>query len=68
MEHGKRHVCTKVSEREFHVITRAAAAADLTVADFVRRCVNGYFLEQGDDAPLLEEKEIRRRRAESSEF
>lgn len=34
----------------------------LTVSDFVRRCINGYLLDEGDNMPLLEERERKRKR------
>jgi len=43
------------SEREYAVIKHFAAKEGLSISDFVRRCVNGYLLEQGDDVELLTE-------------
>jgi len=43
------------SEREYAVIKRFAAKEGLSISDFVRRCVNGYLVEQGDDVELLTE-------------
>jgi len=43
------------SEREYAVIKRFATKEGLSISDFVRRCVNGYLVEQGDDVELLTE-------------
>jgi hypothetical protein len=43
------------TEAEYAVIKRFAVREKLTISDFVRRCVNSYLLEEGDDVPLLAE-------------
>ena len=54
----RRHYAyAQVNDAEYAVMKAAAARDGLSISDFVRRCVNGYLLELGDDVPLLEEKE-----------
>lgn len=50
------HAYAQVSEAEYALIVAQAKAEGLTIADFVRRCINAALLEQGDDVPLLTEK------------
>lgn len=40
---------------EHAVIRRFAEREKLSISDFVRRCVNGFLIEEGDDVPLLSE-------------
>ncbi|MEP7304182.1 MAG: hypothetical protein ABJA98_01565 [Acidobacteriota bacterium] len=60
----RRHYAFAVlTDAEFVVAKAAARTAGLTMSDFVRRCINSYLLEGGDDVPLLQEKEIAPRRS-----
>lgn len=43
------------TEAEYAVIRRFAKREGLSVSDFVRRCINSWLLEEGDDVPLLTE-------------
>jgi len=45
-------LCTDL---EYATIQRVAAQDGLTIADFIRRSINGYLLDMGDDMPLLRE-------------
>lgn len=45
-----------------HEVIKAQAKKDgLSISDWVRRCVNTYLLELGDDVPLLEERRTKDR-------
>ena len=60
----RRHYAyAELTDQEFVVAKAAARAAGLTMSDFVRRCINSYLLEGGEDVPLLQEHEIAPRRA-----
>lgn len=51
-----------LTEEEHAVVKRFAQREGLSVADFVRRCVNAYLLEvSDDDVPLIAEKRSRDR-------
>lgn len=49
------YVYARCTATEYELIEKLAAKEHLTVSDFVRRCVNGYLLDQGDDVLLLRE-------------
>ncbi len=54
----RRHYAyAELTDQEFAIARSAAQSAGLTMSDFVRRCINSYLLEGGDDVPLLAEKE-----------
>lgn len=56
----RRHFAyAELTDAEFVVVRAAAQREGLKISDFVRRCVNGYFLDQGDDGPLLDERGTR---------
>ena len=42
-------------EREYEIVKRFAQREGLSISDFVRRCINAWLLEEGDDIPLLVE-------------
>jgi hypothetical protein len=46
---------------EHAIVTARAQREGLTMSDYIRRGINALALEEGDDAPLVEEKERRRR-------
>lgn len=50
-------LCT---DEEYEVIQRIAKRECLSISDFVRRCVNGYLLEEGDEVSLLAERRSQR--------
>lgn len=53
---ARRHFAyAECTDGEYAVIRRIADRDGLTIADFVRRCVNSFLLEEGDDVPLLAE-------------
>lgn len=58
-------VFARVNADEQVAVRAAAEAAGLRLSNFVRRCINGYLLEQGDDAILIAEQERPGRRAKS---
>ncbi len=59
----RRHYAyAELTDQEFVIAKAAARTAGLTMSDFVRRCINSYFLEGGDDVPLLQEHQIAPRR------
>jgi hypothetical protein len=37
------------------IVKQQAEKAGLSVSDYVRRCINSVWLEEGDDVPLLTE-------------
>jgi Mobilization protein NikA len=52
----RRHYVYAVCTHAEHVLLeRLAKKEGLSISNFVRRCVNGYLLELGDDVTLLEE-------------
>ncbi len=61
MKPGQKHfvVYANVSEVERGIVADEAAKEGISLSDFVRRCINSYLLEQGDDVPLLAEKRSR---------
>lgn len=60
----RRHYAYAVLTDAEHAVIKTLATKDgLSMSDFVRRCVNSYLLELGDDIPLLVEKEQAPRRA-----
>lgn len=53
--HGKHYAFAAVTEAEYDVIKALAKKDQLSISNFVRRCINGYILECGDAVPLLDE-------------
>lgn len=56
--HGRRRykiVYAAVTPGEYNTLLPLVQKEGLTMSDFVRRCVNGYLLELGDQVPLLAE-------------
>jgi len=43
------------SDEEFAIVKRFARREGLSISDFVRRCINQWLLEEGDDVLLLTE-------------
>lgn len=56
----KHYAYAPLSEAEYAIVTQEARRDGLSIADFVRRCINSYLLELGDDVPLLAEQAERR--------
>lgn len=52
---GRHFAYADLSDAEFAVVRAAADAEHLTIADFVRRCVNNYLVELSEDGLLLAE-------------
>jgi hypothetical protein len=52
----KHFAYAQVSDAEYAVLKAIAQRDGLSISNFVRRCVNSYLLELGDDVPLLEEQ------------
>jgi hypothetical protein len=48
-------VYAECSEAESAVVKQFARREGMTISDFVRRCINAWLLEEGDDVPLLTE-------------
>lgn len=59
---GRHYAYAEVTEAEYAVMKALAKKEGLSIANFVRRCVNGYLLELGDDVPLLGESDPRARK------
>lgn len=54
--HGKHYVYAAVSAAEVELLKAIAQKDGLSLSNFVRRCINGYLLELGDDSlPMLDE-------------
>jgi hypothetical protein len=52
----RRHLVFAQCTKAEHLFLEALAKKEgLSISNFVRRCVNSYLLELGDDAMLLEE-------------
>jgi hypothetical protein len=53
---GRHYAYADLTEAEYAYLKACATREGLTVSNYVRRCVNSLWLEEGrDDAPLLEE-------------
>lgn len=61
---GRHFAYAAVTEAEYAVLRQQAARAGLSISDYVRRCINSVWLEEGDDVPLLVER--RRSRVDES--
>ena len=53
---GQHLAYAKLTRAEYAVLKRKADEAGLTISDYVRRCINSLWLEEGDDVPLLLER------------
>jgi len=53
---GRHYAYANCSEEEYQIILARANRDGLTVSDYVRRCINGALLEEGDNVQLLEER------------
>lgn len=53
----RRQLFAEVSDEEYAIVRQMADQEGTTVSNFLRRCINGALLEQGDDMPLLRERE-----------
>lgn len=54
---GKHYVYAQVSASEVALLKTIAQRDGLSLSNFLRRCINGYLLELGDeDLPMLEER------------
>jgi hypothetical protein len=52
----RHHAYAEVTPEEFALVRQLAHREEVTVSNFVRRCINSVILEAGDDAiPLLRE-------------
>lgn len=54
---GKHYAYAPVTDAEYAVLKAIAKKDGLSISNFVRRCINSYLLELGDDVPLLAECE-----------
>lgn len=45
-----------LDEDEFTAIEAAAAREGISLSNFLRRCINGFFLDSADDAVLVRER------------
>jgi len=50
------------TDAEYAQVKARAQREGPSVANYVRRCINSVWLEEGDDAPLLAELSVGRRR------
>lgn len=55
-EGGRHFAYAPLSVEEYALVRRKATEAGLTVADYVRRCINSMLLEEGDEGLLLRER------------
>ena len=53
----RRQLFAEVSDAEYALVRDLARREGVTLANYIRRCVNSVILEGGDDVPLLTEKE-----------
>lgn len=53
---GRHYAFAECSDAEYAVLKAQADKAGLRISDYVRRCINSVWLEEGDDIPLLEER------------
>ena len=53
----RRQLFAEVSDAEYALVRDLARREGVTLANYIRRCVNSVILEAGDDVPLLAEKE-----------
>ena len=53
----RHYAYARVTDAEYHVLRAVAQKEGLSISNFVRRCVNSYLLELGDDVALLEERQ-----------
>lgn len=55
-QRGLRRVAyVECTQAEYACVKCFADREGLTISDFLRRCINSYLLEEGDDVPLLAE-------------
>ena len=54
---NRRQLFAEVSDAEYALVRDLARREGVTLANYIRRCVNSVILEGGDDVPLLAEKE-----------
>lgn len=53
----RHHAYALCTAEEYDMVKAQAAREQLSLSDYVRRCINGAILEQGDDTvPLLRER------------
>lgn len=52
---GRHHAYAECNDAEYAAVKAAAKGLGLSVADFVRRCINNYLSELSEDGILLEE-------------
>lgn len=53
----RRQLFAEVSDAEYALVRDLARREGVTLANYIRRCVNSVILEAGDEVPLLKEKE-----------
>ena len=64
----RRQLFAEVSDAEYALVRDLARREGVTLANYIRRCVNSVILETGDDSiPLLSEKEQGRMKAHACE-
>jgi len=51
----ERYIFAGCSAADHAMLRRVATREGLTMSDFVRRCVNQWLMDEGDDVPLLRE-------------
>jgi hypothetical protein len=56
-QYHRHYAYAQLSDVEYEVLKAAARKENLSISDFVRRCVNSYLLELDEDTPLLQEQE-----------
>lgn len=52
----RRMAFSELSAREYALVRRLAKRDGITIANFIRRCINGALLEEGLDDELLDER------------
>lgn len=63
---GKHYAYASCTPTEYAALKERADRDGLTISNYVRQCINSTWLEEGDDAPLLEHQTRGRKSAEGT--